>query len=147
MGTEDFELLVRNNTEVIVYGKYCDPLDEELTPVRVHLQNLVAYIDRKVTFEGYIKTPLGRFQTSDSVFVSGSICDGYEHKVEIKSNLVDNAIFKSFQKGDAVIIIGKVKKYGTYPPFVQLSSQADLIACSDKFRLEFQKVLKCYTNV
>lgn len=144
-GSEPIELLVRNNTEVILYGRYYDPKDIQLNPKDVALKDLAAYVDQKIKVQGYVKTELAKFTTKESVFTSGSICDGIEYKIEAKS-VIDHKLLTKIPKGFGVEVIGTVKKYGTYPPFIQFSSKADYKKMGSK-KLEFQTTLNCYQNI
>lgn len=80
----------------------------------------------------------------DSVFTCGSICDGKQYKVEVKT-LLEDTTFSNFLKGQAVEVTGTVKKYGNYPPFIQISSKGDYKIGSEK--IDFKDVLKCYENI
>lgn len=91
-GNETFELLIRENSEVIVYGQFEDSQNQDLTPVKVEIKNLREFINRKVEVSGYVKTMLGSFKTMDSVFSSGSICDGAGHKVEVNTVVVGESV-------------------------------------------------------
>lgn len=54
-GTEPIELLVREATEVILYGRFFDDNDNQLNPTKVELKDVGAHVDEKIKVEGFIK--------------------------------------------------------------------------------------------